>query len=74
MTKKNIKPVTLTTKQLEIMILVESDSKIRLTQDDKKTALRLVARKMLVRTGMYTFRISAIGTKVLNSSNYVVVR
>lgn len=65
----------LTTKQYEIMAIIESDSTVRLTQDDKKTAIRLVNRKLLVRTGMYTFRLSVRGAKVISSgSNYTLVR
>jgi len=68
------KIVTLTTKQLDIINVIDGDNSIALTQDDKKTALRLVAKKLLVRTGEYTFRPSAFGVRVIDNGNYNIIR
>lgn len=76
MSKKIVTPVVLTTAQEEVLSTIRYSEPygVYLTQDEKKTALRLVAKGLAIKYGQNTFRISAAGSKVIRTGNYKTVR
>lgn len=69
-----MKQPVLTYAQYVILDRVSDDPETHISQDSKKTALRLVAKRYLsrVRGKDYTFRITKTGQKVLNSNPKII--
>lgn len=76
MATKTVTPVILTSAQIDILtnIKVYSPYGVYFSQDDKKTALRLVSKGLALKYGKNTFKISAAGSKVLKTGKYIRVR
>lgn len=64
----------LTYAQYIIIETISSDSKTHISQDAKKTAIRLVAKRYLKQTGEYSFRITDIGRRAFTSKNLKIIR
>jgi len=73
---KTVKPVILTTAQVDVLRYIRTFESygVYLSQDDKKTANRLVNKGLALRYGKNTFRISAAGNRVVTTGKYIQVR
>ena len=70
------KSVILTSAQVDVLRYIRSFESygVYLSQDDKKTAIRLVNKGLALKYGKNTFRVSAAGNRVITTGNYIKVR
>jgi hypothetical protein len=75
MTTKN-STISLTSAQANILEVVydASPAYVYLSQDEKKSAVRLVNKGLLHQVGNNKFRVSAQGSKVIRSGNFSTIR
>ena len=60
--------------QYIILETISDDPTIHISQDNKKTALRLVAKRYLSQTGEYSFRITKTGYSAFSNPNIKIIR
>lgn len=73
MTAQKIIPLTPAQAEL-IAHLYYAGGYVRLTQDDRKNALRLVSKRLVTRKGDNLFKATAFGERVYTNDNYRLIR